>query len=100
MIDRPRASSGSWPSSRVTAPLTERIEPACVGEDHHAVHVGHHGTEHLGVALVEVEPMAIGDVAGDDHDQAGQGIVGSPARGTCLGTPGIATCRARCAPAA
>ena len=48
--------------------------PVGAGQDDHAVHVGHHRAQHLGVALVELEPVTVGDIACNDHDQAGQRV--------------------------
>ncbi len=67
----------------MTAPLIDRIAPVLVGQHDHPVHVRHHRTQHAGVALVELETVPVGDVAGHDHDR-GVAAIGAVRRpGLC-----------------
>ena len=68
--DRPTADQlGVVAEQTGDRPVDRTDRARLVGEHDHPVHVRHHRTEHAGVALVEVETVPVGDVAGDDHDR-------------------------------
>ena len=68
--DRPATDQFGVVAEQSGDRAVDRADQARAVDQHdHAVHVRHHGPQHAGVTLVEVEPVPVGDVAGDDHDR-------------------------------